>query len=77
MTRQSSTKRSYRRRPGLIQAASELGVSYGHLRMCVAGVRQSRKLISNYRAWQADQRAAKRLIARAAVEIPKLNRALQ
>jgi hypothetical protein len=53
MTRNSSsTKRSYRRRPGLIQAARDLGVSYGHLRMCVAGVRQSASLMLRLAAWQ-------------------------
>jgi hypothetical protein len=50
MTRQSSTKRSYRRRPGLIQAAADLGVSYGHLRQCVAGIRKSDRLLARYRA---------------------------
>jgi len=46
-----STKRSYQRRPGLLQAARDLNVSYGHLRMCVIGVRQSNSLMRRLDAW--------------------------
>lgn len=52
MTRQSPAKRSYKLRPGLIQAARDLGVSYGHLRMCVAGVRTSVSLMARLAEWQ-------------------------
>ena len=59
MTRQSSAKRSYQRRPWLVQAARDLGVSYGHLRQCVVGVRKSRKTLSKLRTWKKAQRTAK------------------
>lgn len=59
MTRPSHTKRSYQRRPGIISAARELGCSYGHLRMCVAGDRQSEKLLARFRAWKRQQRTAR------------------
>jgi hypothetical protein len=33
-------------------AAQELGVSYGHLLMCIKGIRQSRRLMARYEAWK-------------------------
>lgn len=43
-------KRKYQPRPGIKQAAELLGVSYGHLRMCFIGVRQSKSLMARYHA---------------------------
>jgi hypothetical protein len=49
MTRQKPKRRN-RRWPGVKLAASELGVSYEHLLMCIKGIRQSRRLMARYRA---------------------------
>ncbi|MFO1487847.1 MAG: hypothetical protein U1F65_05155 [Verrucomicrobiota bacterium] len=53
--RKSSKKRTNQRRPGLIAAAKELGCSYGHLRLCVAGQRVSVSLMTRYEALKAEQ----------------------
>jgi hypothetical protein len=51
MTRNSVIlKRKYQRRPGLKETAEQLGVSYGHLRLCVAGERDSHSLLERYSA---------------------------
>jgi hypothetical protein len=57
MTRETA-KRQYRRWPGVMAAAAELGCSYGHLLMCIKGIRQSRSLMIRYQALKAG-RAAK------------------
>lgn len=42
-------------------AAAQLGCSYGHLRMCLKGIRRSWSLMERYRALRADPaNAAKR-----------------
>jgi hypothetical protein len=40
----------YRKWPGLKAAAKRLGVSYGHLRLCLLGESQSPRLVSRYQA---------------------------
>lgn len=59
MTGNSAIKKLRRKRwPGLKEAAKQLGVSYGHLRLCVAGERASRSLRNRYRAWKNQHRTA-------------------
>jgi predicted nucleotidyltransferase len=50
-----TSKRQYRRWPGVITAAAELGCSYGHLLMCVKGIRRSRSMMERYRTLTAHQ----------------------
>jgi len=49
------SKRQYQRRPGLKEAAEQLQVSYGHLRLCVAGKRISSALLARYLDWKSKQ----------------------
>ncbi|HLX69448.1 MAG TPA: hypothetical protein VKV04_07465 [Verrucomicrobiae bacterium] len=45
-------KRAYRKRPGLSEAAKQLGCTYQHLRLCVIGARSSKSLLKKYHALQ-------------------------
>jgi len=51
-------KRKRRMWPGVKQAACALGVSYEHLRMCLMGVRQSRRLMARYVELKGQQEQA-------------------
>jgi len=55
MARKKANRKPYQRRTGMQVAAIQLGVSYGHLRRCVIGERQSRSLLSRYRALKSTQ----------------------
>jgi hypothetical protein len=57
MTRKTaSLKRKNQRWPGLRDAAKALGVSYGHLRLCLVGQRVSNSLLARYHALQSSQK---------------------
>lgn len=58
MTRKVKPKHRWQRRPGLAKAARDLGVSYGHLRMCVIGVRTSVSLMNRLAEWQKNNSTA-------------------
>jgi hypothetical protein len=49
-------KRKLVKRPGLFRAAQELDCNYSHLRRVVIGQRESKSLLTRYRAWQDGQK---------------------
>jgi len=51
-------RRKLVRRPGLIEAAAALGVTFSHLRRVVIGERQSISLLKRYRALRRQRPAA-------------------
>lgn len=58
MTRKTTNlKRRNKRWPGLKSAAETLGVSYGHLRLCASGQRESKSLLSRFHALKSRQGA--------------------
>jgi hypothetical protein len=60
MARLLHEKRKYQPWPGAFAAASELAVTYSHLRRVLAGERKSRSLLARYRALTAGKpKAAK------------------
>lgn len=58
MARQRQSKRKPIRRPGLAEFAREAGVTFSHARRCIIGERCSKSLLSRYRAWRRNHRAA-------------------
>jgi hypothetical protein len=48
-------KRRNKKWPGLKEAAKQLNISYGHLRLCVARERDSRSLLNRFRAWKRER----------------------
>ena len=50
MARQCVNKRRYQRRPGVMAAALELGITYYHFRRVLTGERRSQKILRKLRA---------------------------